>query len=320
MAGAPIVFAIGASQPLGKRIAGRLGGVLAPLEERGFEDGEQKIRPLVDVNVRDVAIVHSLDGDDAQSPNDKLCRLLFFIGGLRDAGAARITAVVPYLCYGRKDRRTKSHDPVTSRYVAQLFEAIGTDRLVTVDAHNLAAFQNAFRIPTVHLDAAGLFADHFARLLATAPVAAISPDPGGVKRAEIFRATLERALGRPVVGGFMEKHRSLGEVTGETFAGDVAGRTAIILDDLISTGGTMARTAAACRARGATQVYLAATHGLFTADAAATLAAADIDGIVTTDTVAPRPALAAGLDQKTKILDISGLLAEAITGGEKAAG
>lgn len=311
MTAAPLLFAIGASRPLGERIAGRLGLPLSPHEERSFEDGEQKIRPLVDVAGRDVAVVHSLDGDGEQSANDKLCRLLFFVGALRDAAAASVTVVAPYLCYARKDRRTKPHDPVTSRYVAELVEAMGAARMVTVDVHNLAAFENAFRIPTVHLSAGALFAAHLAGIVGDGPVAAISPDPGGVKRAEAFRETLEGVLGRAVAGGFMEKFRSLGEVTGSAFAGGVAGRTVIILDDLISSGGTMARTAAACRARGAAHVYLAATHGLFNADADRTLSEAAVDGIVITDTVVPRR-LSEGLTRKLTVLDVSGLIAGAI--------
>jgi phosphoribosylpyrophosphate synthetase len=98
-------------------------------------------------------------------PNDKLCRLLFFIGALKDAGAERVTAVVPYLCYARKDLRTQLRDPVRSKYVARLFEACGADAVITLDVHNLAAFENAFRCPATNLEALPLFVEHFARSL-----------------------------------------------------------------------------------------------------------------------------------------------------------
>ena len=111
------LFALEASKELGASIAARLGARLAAHEERDFEDGEHKARPLEPVAGADVYVIHSLHGDPIQSPNDKLCRLLFFIGALKDAGANRVTGVVPYLCYARKDRRTKSLDPVTTRYV-----------------------------------------------------------------------------------------------------------------------------------------------------------------------------------------------------------
>src|SRR5918994_7708508 len=159
------LFALDGSRDFGERIAGHLGIALDDHEERAFEDGEHKARPLVGVRGRDVFVVHSLYGDPDQSPNDKLCKLLFFIGALRDASAARVTAVIPYLAYARKDRKTQTRDPVTTRYVAMLLEAVGVDRILAIDVHNLAAFQNAFRCPADHLEARPLFARHFAQML-----------------------------------------------------------------------------------------------------------------------------------------------------------
>src|SRR5215467_12597602 len=154
------LFALAATAELGNAIAEALGQPLAAHEERDFEDGEHKGRPLENVRDADVFVVQSLHGGPTESANDKLCRLLFFIGALRDAGAARVTAVTPYLCYARKDRRTKPGDPVTTRYVASLFEAVGTDAMVTLEVHNPAAFENAFRRPTVTLTAALLFVSY----------------------------------------------------------------------------------------------------------------------------------------------------------------
>ncbi|MCK4867236.1 MAG: ribose-phosphate pyrophosphokinase-like domain-containing protein, partial [Alphaproteobacteria bacterium] len=139
------LFALNASRAFGERVAERLGIALGQHEERDFEDGEHKARPLENARGRDVFVVQSLYGEAGESVNDKLLRLLFFIGALKDASAAEVTAVVPYLGYARKDRKTKSRDPVTTRYVAALFEAVETERVVTIDVHNLAAFQNAFR-------------------------------------------------------------------------------------------------------------------------------------------------------------------------------
>jgi len=306
----PLVFAIGASQPLGERISAHLGIELAPIEERDFEGGEHKLRPLMNVRNRDVYVVHSLNGDADESPNDKLVRLLFFIGTLKDAAAARVTAVVPYLCYARKDRQTKPRDPITTRYVAQLFEALGTDRIITMEAHNIAAFQNAFRCDSEHLDANAIFAAHFQRLAGDRPLTVASPDTGGMKRTELLRERLERMVKRPVGTAFMEKHRSSGKVTGELFAGEVAGRTVIVLDDLISTGGTMARMAAACKEHGAEKIYLAATHGVFSERTGEILATAPVEGIVITDTVAlPTPP---ALQGRLAVLSVAKIFAEAI--------
>jgi ribose-phosphate pyrophosphokinase len=305
------LFALGSSVTLGESIAREMGLELSPHEERRFEDGERKTRALVDVRGRDVHIVSSLHGEAGETGADKLMRLLFFIGALRDAGAAKVTAVTPYLCYARKDRRTKPRDPTATRTVAQLLEAVGTDAVVTIDAHNVAAYENAFRIEAVALDAQALLARHFVQRIGDAPAAVVSPDLGGEKRAELFRLRLETMLARPIAKAFMDKHRSMDHVTGEIFAGDVAGRTAIILDDLISGGGTMARTAAACRANGAARVLLAATHGLFTRGGE-TLRDVAADEIVVTDSVPIAAEVAAALGAKLVVLGVAALLARTI--------
>ncbi|WP_292531296.1 ribose-phosphate diphosphokinase [Methylocystis sp.] len=306
------LFALGASTALGEEVAQTLGAELTRLEDREFEDGEYKIRPLENVRGRDCYVVFTLHGDHVASSADKLCKLLFFIGALKDAGAERVTAVTPYLCFSRKDRRTKPRDPVTTRYVAQLFEAIGTDRLVCIDVHNIAAFQNAFRCETVHLDAQALFARHVVADVGDSAVAVVSPDLGGEKRAELFRLRLERMLMRPVAKAFMDKYRSEGRVVGDIFAGDVKDRTAIIIDDLIAGGGTVARTAAACRANGAARVWVAATHGVFSEKAASVLASAPIDRLIVTDSVPLEPAVATALGDRLTLVSVAGLVAEAI--------
>lgn len=309
---APMLFALDASHGWGEAVARQLQLPLAPHEERAFEDGEHKVRSLANVRGRDVYVLESLFGEPGQSVNDKLCRLLFFIGALKDASARSVTAVVPYLGYARKDRKSKARDPVTTRYVATLFEAVGTDRILTLDVHNLAAYQNAFRCRADHLEAQGLFAAHFAPLVGTQRVAVVSPDAGGLKRAEAFRQRLEARLGRPVAAAFAEKHRSEGVVSGELIVGDVAGRCAIILDDLIGTGTTIARTVQACKGLGASTVYAAATHGLFTGDAQHLLADAALTGIVVTDTVPPFRLPEGAVRDKLTLLPTAFLFAGAI--------
>jgi ribose-phosphate pyrophosphokinase len=308
----PMIFALGATRSLGERVATRLGVQCAALEERDFEDGEHKTRALCSVRGRDVFVIHSLYGDPRQSVDDKLCRLLFFIGALKDSSAARVTAVAPYLAHARKDRKTQPRDPVTTRYVACLFEAVGTDRVVTIDVHNLAAYQNAFRCVTENLEARKLFVAHFAAGLGDEQVVVVSPDAGGVKRADHFRTSLADALGRPVGAAFAEKHRAGGVVRGEALVGEVDGRVAIIVDDLISSGGTIARTAANCRAHGARAVHAVATHGLFMQGADAALSDPALDRIVVTDTVEPFRIESAQLRAKLTVLPIDALVADAI--------
>jgi ribose-phosphate pyrophosphokinase len=310
-----ILFALESSRVLGEKVSAELGIPLGEHEERDFEDGEHKTRPLESVRGRDIFVLHSLHGDTKETVNDKLCRLLFFIGALKDAAAGRVTAVIPYLGYARKDRKTKSRDPVITRYVAALFEAVGTDRVVTVEVHNLAAFQNAFRCGTEHLGCARLFADHFASLLSREEgeeVVVVSPDSGGVKRAERFRNALAHVLGRDVGSAFIEKYRSWGVVTGGTVVGDVAGKAAIIVDDLISTGTTMTRAATACRERGAARVFAAAAHGLFVGDASEVLMDPAIESIVITDTVPPFRLDPAVARDRLVVIEVAPLLAAAI--------
>lgn len=121
------------------------------------------------------------------SIHDRLCRLLFLLGALRDAGAARLTAVLPYLAYAHKDQRSQPRDPVTHRYLAQLLEAVGVDGVVTLDVHNRAAFQNAFRRPVVHLEARSLFVAHFAARSADWVV--VAPDGGAIGSSPRARGT-----------------------------------------------------------------------------------------------------------------------------------
>lgn len=308
---APLLFALEGSRALGERVAAGLGGALAPHEERLFEDGEHKTRPLVPVRGREVFVLLSLHAGGSCSIDGRLCRLLFFLGALADAGAARLTAVTPYLAYGRKDRRTWPQDPVTTRYLARLLEAVGARRILTLDAHNEAAFENAFRREAVTLSARALFVRHMLTVLGEREVVVVSPDSGGSKRAEAFRRLLEKALGRPVGSALMEKHRRGGVVSGTGFVGEVGGATAVVVDDLLSTGGTLRRCAAACRERGARDVLAAVTHGLFTGDAAALLADPVFTEVLVTSTVPP-PALPLAAQTRLRVLDVAPLLAEAI--------
>lgn len=307
-----LLFALGATRNFGGRVADRLGVSLAEHEEREFEDGQHKARPLVSVRGRDVFVLHSLHGDDEQSVNDKLCRLLFFLGAVRDASAASVTAVVPFLCYSRKDRRTKPRDPVTTRYVAAMFEAVRVDRVVTLDVHNLAAYQNAFRCPTEHLEAREVLAEHVAVALGDSSAAVVSPDLGGAKRAERFRESLARRLERPVAGGLVEKYRSQDVVSGEVLAGDVADRTVILIDDMIASGGTIVRAARACHDAGARGVWAVASHGVFTRGTDQALADEGLDRVITLDTIEPERVRSEAVKAKLVQLDATPLFADAI--------
>lgn len=307
------LFGLNASRRHAALLARRLGVELSAHEERDFKDKEFKIRPLESVRGEDILVYHSLCSDEAGSCADKLCRLLFFVGALRDASAARITAVVPYLAFARKDQRTKLHDPITTRYVAQMFEAVGVDAIVTTDVHSVPAFENAFRCEKENIAAAPLLAQHFLVDFVNAPkIVVLSPDAGGIKRARAFADVLAERLARPVELAFVEKHRSEDLLSGELFAGEVRGAAVVIVDDMICSGETISRAAHAAAARGAASVYAAATHGVFTDVAADTLCHTDLVSIVVTDTAGDVRARCPDLGDKLVVLESAKLLADCL--------
>jgi ribose-phosphate pyrophosphokinase len=306
------LFAPLATRDLGLSVARAAGLELAKHEERRFAGGEFKIRPLEPVRRRRAFIMQSLHGVPGSSACDRLCELLFLAGAVRDAGAECVTAVIPYLAFARKDRRTKARDPVTSRYVAQMLEAVGVGRVMAIEVHNPAAFDNAFRIPAEHIAATRLFADHFAARLAGRAVAVVSPDLGGAKRAQLLREALQRRLGADVEFGCVEKRRSRDVVSGHRLAGEVAGRHVILIDDLISSGETLLRAAQTCRAAGAVAVHAAAAHAPLAAGATEVLADPALDSVTLTDTVSIRHEFSDALRGRLIVVSVAELLARAI--------
>jgi ribose-phosphate pyrophosphokinase len=176
----------------------------------------------------------------------------------------------------------------------------------------VAAFQNAFRCRTEHLEAHGLFVEHFAQTLGERDLAVASPDVGGIKRAERFREILARRLGREIPGAFVEKRRSADVVSGEALVGDVTGRTVLLIDDMICGGTTLARAAETCHKAGAQEVLAAAAHGAFVPEASRMLAEAPLDQIVVLDHIPPFAIDPALVETKVTVLEASGLVAEAI--------
>ncbi len=210
-----------------------------------------------------------------------------FIPTLRGHGAGQVTAVVPYLAYARKDRRTKPYDPVGLRYVAQMLEAVGTAQLIALEVHNVAGLQNAFRCTTQHLDAHPAFLAVAQEYAGAGPLSVASPDPGGVKRAQLWREALEEKLARPVGFAMVDKRRSAGLLGGTHLVGEVQGAV-LLVDDLIASGETMQRAAVALlRHAGARRIVACAAHGLFVDSAARALVDDNIGELVVTDSEPP---------------------------------
>jgi ribose-phosphate pyrophosphokinase len=277
-----LLFAPNHSVAFARVVAELLGHPLSPSEEREFDGGEHKMRPLADVQGRNVCVIQSTCGDAQASANDKLCRLLFFVGALKDA-------------------------------VAAMFEAAGIDRVVVLDVHNEAAFDNAFRCPTVRLEAAEVFATALAADLHSKAVVVASPDVGGVKRAQRMREVLARQLGRDIDFAFVEKPRALGIVSGHAIVGQVEGREVILYDDMIATGTTILRAAQAARRAGAAHVYVAAPHAAFLPGAMQILDKDGPDALLVSDSIALAPAFASQVGNRLRICSVAPLIARTIT-------
>ncbi len=306
----PLITALHESEALAHAIATGAEIEFAPIEEREFEAGEFKLRPLVSVRGRTVFVVQSLAGCSEAPVAQRLLRLLFLLFGLKDAGAALTIAIVPYMAFARKDRRTQPRDPVTIRYVAQLLEGSGVDRVVTLDAHNSTALDNAFRIPIDQLSAIPMFVDYVARENGDEGIAVCSPDVGGVKRAQIFRELLERRLGREIGFAFIEKRRAGGSVSSGRVVGEVIGRNVIVLDDLCATGGTLIRAASALRNAGASAVQVAFTHAPLAVGLATLGADPDLARILLSDSVGA--ALPGVYASRVQVLPVAPLLTQAV--------
>lgn len=293
--GSPLVYALRGAEDLGAAIAHAAHAELGGVEEREFERGEHKARPLTPPRARDVAIVHRVHGEPVgASANDRLVRLWFFAAAVRDAGARSVTLVTPYLPYSRKDRRTKHDDPVNSRYVAQHCEATGADRVVAIEPHDVAAFENAFRIEALALPFAPLLARWLvARVDRDVPLVLVSPDVGGTKRVQQLRDLLAERHARPTGLAFVEKRRSRDVVSGGLLVGDVRDADCVVVDDLASSGGTLLRAAQALRAAGARSCTVAVAHALLLPSGIDALVAGAVDRVLATDSVPVAPEVAA---------------------------
>lgn len=307
-----LFFALSESRPFAERVATELGLGLSEIEERVFPDGEFQNRPLVSLRGRDVYVIQSLHAGPDVSLSDKLVRLLVLLATLRDNGAQRVTAVIPYLAFARQDRQVHPRDPLALRTLALLLEAAGADAVVTVDVHNIAAFQNAFRCQAINLEAAPDLVRKGIEIGVGDPVAIVSPDLGGAKRAQRFGEALKSIRGGSVSLAYVEKQRLDGELEGTQFAGDVQGAHVLIVDDMISTGSTIVRAAKACRERGASRIHAFATHGLFSGNAADKLMQAGLEKIVVSNSVPPFRLSGTPAEQLLDIVDVAPLFATAI--------
>lgn len=292
------VFAANGNRVLAENIMGVLEAPLGRAVVDTWRNGETRIKLEENVRGSDVFVIQSL----AEPVNHHLIELLVMIDAIRRASAARVTAVIPYFAYARQEKKTSGREPISAKLVANLLVTAGVNRILTLDLH-APAIEGFFDIPVDHLRATALLASHFRRMN-VGDLVAVSPDAGGVSRAQEFRVRSGGGL------AIISKNRPSPEQTEIIeMVGDVQGKTAVIVDDMISTGTTLVQAAETLKERGASRVYASAVHAVFAGDAARLIEASPIEHIVVTDTL---PLPAEGHSQRVEVLTVAPLLAEAI--------
>jgi len=277
----------GANPKLAARIAEILDVQLTDPRLRHFPDGE------INVKIEDSMRGHDVFVIQPTSPP---------VNELRRASAGRVTAVIPYYGYARKERKTQPREPISAKLVANFITLAGADRLLLFDLH-AEAIEGFFDVPTDHLSPHRIFAEHL-KQMNLKHITIVAPDAGGGRRAE----AVANDLGAPIAFGYK---RRPDEQSVEVIAisGDVKGRDCVVIEDIITTGGTVSKLAVALRQQGANRVLIVATHPVLSGDAMARLKDADVEEVVVTDTVPIPPEK---MDGRLKVLSVAPLLAEAI--------
>lgn len=270
-----MIFALNSNVPLAQKIADRVGIPLSKSSVERFSDGEIQINIDETVRGKDVYLVQST----SDPVNDSLMELLIMIDAVRRASARTINIVMPYYGYARQDRKTRAREPITAKLVADMLQTAGADRILSLDLH-APQIQGFFDIPVDNLMGAPLLADYFLRNHLEENAVVVSPDHGGVNRAR----KLAEFLGCPIA--IVDKRRPKANVAEVmNIIGDVKGKRAIIIDDMIDTAGTITLAAQALIDAGATEVYASATHAVLSGPAIKRLNDSPIKNLILTDSI-----------------------------------
>jgi ribose-phosphate pyrophosphokinase len=294
------VFAARANPGLAKKICDYLQIPLGRGRTELFPDGEVIVRVEEDVRGRDCYVVQPT----CHPVNAHLMELFIWIDTLKRASCERVTAVIPYFGYARQDRKDAGRVPITAKLVANLLERAGADRVVAVDLH-AAQVQGFFDIPVDHLNAGPIFSRWFKNLNLKDAVF-VSPDVGNVKRAQVYAQSLGGEL------CIIDKRRKSGtEIEAAHIIGDVKGKTVLMTDDMITTGGTIVKAVEILRQHGAKDIYLSATHAVLAGPAIERLMACDFTKLAITDTI-PLYDRVDPIKDKVVVLSVAELVGEAI--------
>ena len=294
------LFAGRGNPPLAQKISDYLGIPLGARTIADFPDGEIQVKLDEDVRGRDVFLVQSTSAP----VNENLMELLIFIDCARRASAERITAVIPYFGYARQDRKDEGRVPITAKLVANVIATAGADRVLTMDLH-AAQIQGFFDIPVDNMLGEPVLSRYWSHL-DLPDLVLVSPDVGNAKCARVYADRLGGEL------AIIDKKRVNGEtVEMGRIIGDIKGKNVLMMDDMISTAGTVCTAAELCRAEGAKKIFIGATHAVLCGPAVERLRDAPVDEIVVTDTIQVDAAKAKGIG-KLKVLSIAELMGEAI--------
>jgi ribose-phosphate pyrophosphokinase len=292
-----------ANPELAARIAAKLGVELSNVPSRTFSNGEVYCRFEESVRGADVFIVQPTCGNarTGLTANDALMELLVMVDAAVGGSAHRVIAVTPWYGYSRQDKKSAPREPITARLVARMLESAGIDRLLTMDLHS-GQIQGFFQKPCDHMTALFMLTQYFADL-GLEDLVVVAPDAGRVKLNKRFASRIGADL------AILNKERPAQQVAEIGYViGDVAGKTAVLVDDIIDTAGTLKAAAMAVRDAGARRIYAAATHGVFSGNAWQNLASADFEQVVVTDTI-PLPA---GAPDNVRVLPCADLLTSSI--------
>jgi ribose-phosphate pyrophosphokinase len=292
-----------ANPMLAARIADKLGVELSDANLKTFANGEVYCRYEESVRGADVFIVQPTCGNAATglTPNDALMELLEMVDAAVGGSAHRVIAVTPWYGYSRQDKKSAPREPISARLVARMLESAGIDRLLTMDLHS-GQIQGFFQKPCDHMTALFMLTQYFADL-GLEDLVVVSPDVGRVKLNKNFAAKIGADL------AILNKERPAQQVAEISYViGDVRDKTALLVDDMIGTAGTLAAAAQAVRDAGARRIFAAATHGNFSGKAWENLAAADFEQVVVTDTIPLPP----GAPDNVRVLSCAELLTNSI--------
>jgi ribose-phosphate pyrophosphokinase len=298
-----MLFSGRANPELAAKIADKLGVELGPVTLKTFSSGEVYCRYEESIRGADVFLVQPLCGNPITgvTANDALMELLLMIDAAVGASAHRITAVTPWLGYSRQDKKSAPREPISARLVARMLEAAGADRVLTMDLH-AGQIQGFFNVPCDHMTALMSLTQYFDDL-GLQDLVVVAPDAGRVKLNKKFASKIGAEL------AILDKERPAQQVAEIGYViGDVKGKTAVIVDDMIDTAGTLKAAAHTVLDEGATRVFAAATHPVFSGNAYENLEAAGFEKIVVTDTIPLRP----GAPSNIQVLSCADLLTDSI--------